>query len=332
MSVSFLRRRPTVGVDLGTSAFRLCRHDSNRIVLLPAVIAMNTRNSDIVATGEDAARMLGRTPAGLAAACPMQNSAVADFDLAVLLTRELFRRGEIGRGWQRPLVLLGVPDGLTEMEKQTLADVITDAGARVAGIVPQPFAAAAAAGAGRRTDDYRGQLLVDVGGGTSKTALLSHGSIAASQMGRVAGDEFDRAIVQYLRGRYGLVIGEQTARRLKTEIGVAYAGIDRGSRTVGGRSVESGLAAEMTVTSADLCEALRKPLLTLLQQIRTTLEAVPPELSADVSGRGLLLCGDSARIPGFAKSIANGVGVRVNTPQDPGTYVIRGLQNLIQEE
>lgn len=313
-----------LAVDLGTTHTRISRKEHVLIQRFPSAVAINARTGEQLAIGKDALPMLGRTPAGVRACRPLQYSAVADYDLAVMMLHTYFKQAQALGFLQRPSVISAVPNGLTEVETRALEDVMRDAGARTVSLVPH--AVAAALGAGLNISSPHGSMIVDIGGGTTKAAVLCYDGVISAKSSRVAGDEFDRAIVSHLRAAYGVAIGEQTAAALKCRIGSAHPAIDRGAVTVSGRDVQNGLATTVEISSADVCEALRKPIARIVRLIRQTLEAAPPELSTDISTTGLILCGESARLPGLAKVLANSTGIRVTTAKECGDCVIRGLE------
>ncbi len=319
-----------LAVDLGTTHTRISRQEHVLIQRFPSAIAINTRSGDPIAIGKDALPMLGRTPADVRACRPLQNSVVADYDLAVVMLNTFFKQAQALGFLQRPTVVVSIPHGITEVERRALEDVIRDAGARSVRLIPH--AVAAAYGAGLNIASPHGSMIVDIGGGTTKAAVLCYNGVVSARTGRTAGDEFDHAIIAHLRAAYGLIIGEQSAHAIKCRIGTAHPSIDRGSLMVSGRNVQNGLAATAEISSADVAEALRKPIARIIHLMRATLEAAPPELSADIFATGPILCGESAKLPGLAKVIANGIGIRVTTATECGDCVIKGLQKAIDEK
>lgn len=313
-----------LAVDLGTSHTRISRREHVLIQRYPSAVAVNMRTGEPLAIGKDALPMLGRTPAGVRACRPLQYSAVADYDLAVLMLHAYLKQAQALGFLRRPTVISSVPSGITEVERRALEDVICDAGARSVHIIEHGVAAAL--GAGLDISSPHGSMIVDIGGGTTKAAVLCYDGVVSAKTSRVAGDEFDRAIVSHLRSAYGISIGEQTATAIKHRIGVAHPSLDRGTLSVSGRDISNGLATTVEISSADVCEALRKPMSRIVRLIRMTLEAAPPELNADVSTTGLILCGESAALPGIAKTLANGTGLRITTAKECGDCVIRGLE------
>ncbi len=314
-----------LAVDLGTTHTRISRRENVLIQRFPSAIAVSAHTGELLAIGKDALPMLGRTPADVRACRPLQGSVIADYDLAVMMLRTFFKQARALGFLQRPSVAVSIPFGITEVERRALEDVVRDAGARSVHLIPH--AVAAALGASLNISSTHGSMIVDIGGGSTKAAILCYDGIVSSRTARVAGDEFDRAIIAHLRAAHGLIIGEQTAQSLKLHIGAAHPAVDRNpsSLTVSGRSVQSGLAITADITTADIAEALRKPIARIIHLIRATLEAAPPELSADIAATGPVLCGESANLPGLAKMIANGIGIRVTTAGDPGDCVIKGL-------
>lgn len=319
-----------LAVDLGTTHTRISRREHVLIQRYPSAVAVNSRTGEPIAIGKEALPMLGRTPAGVKACRPLQNSVIADYDLAVLMLNTFFKQAQAFGFLQRPTVAVAIPHGITEVERRALEDVIRDAGARSVRLLPH--AVAAAYGAGLNIASPHGSMIVDIGGGTTKAAVLCYDGVVSARTGRSAGDEFDHAIIAHLRAAYGLVIGEQSANAIKCRIGTAHPAIDRGTLSVSGRSVKNGLATTAEISSADVAEALRKPIARIIHLMRATIEAAPPELSADVFATGPVLCGESAKLPGLSKVIANAIGMRVTTAPECGDCVIKGLQKALNEE
>lgn len=319
-----------LALDLGTTHTRISRREHVLVQRFPSAVAIDARTGDPMAIGKDALPMLGRTPAGIRACRPIQNSVIADYDLTAMMLHSFFKQSQALGFLQRPSVVATVPHGITEVERRALEDVIRDAGARSVRLLPH--AVAAAYGAGLNIASPHGCMIVDIGGGTTKAAVLCYDGIVSARTGRTAGDEFDHAIMAHLRASYGLIIGEGTAHHIKMRIGTAHPGIDRGSLIVSGRNVKNGLAATAEVSSFDVAEALRKPIARIIYLMRATLEAAPPELTADIAATGPVLCGESAKLPGLAKVIANSIGMRVATSPECGDCVIRGLEKAIQEK
>ncbi len=318
---------PSVALDLGTTTTYLRRTDRFLLERFPSAVAISTRTGQLAACGEPAAAMLERTPAEIRACRPLVGSVIADYDMAVLMLHEFFTKIQAVGFMKKPNVVVGIPCGVTEVERRAVEDVLLDAGAKSVRTVPQILAAAY--GAGIKVGSTRGSLIVDIGGGSTECALLTGGSIIHAKTAPVAGDEFDRAIMSYLRTAFGLIVGEGTANRVKHTVGVAHPSIDRGSMTVSGRSVETGRAMTVEVSSVEVCEALRRPIAQILLRLRATLEASPPELVGDISKNGLVLCGGSAALPGIAKAIANGTGIRVATAKKSEECVIQGLSHIL---
>lgn len=318
---------PSVALDLGTTTTYLRRTDRFLLRRYPSVVAVSMRTHQLAACGEPAAAMLERTPAEIRACRPLVGSVVADYDMAVLMLHEFFLKIQAVGFMKKPHVVVGIPCGVTEVERRAVEDVLVDAGARSVRTVPQILAAAY--GAGIKVAGTRGSLVVDIGGGSTECAVLSCGTMIHAKTTGTAGDEFDRAIQAYLKSAFGLIVGEGTANRIKHTIGVAHPSIDRGSMTVSGRSVETGRALTVEVSSLEVCEALRRPIAHILLQLRSTLEASPPELVGDIAKTGLVLCGGSAALPGLAKALANGTGIRVVTAKKSEECVIQGLSHIL---
>ena len=259
-----------VGVDLGTANTLMFLKGKGIVLRAPSVVAISKSDREVVALGREAQRMLGRTPEGILAFRPIKDGVIADFDVAAKMLRAYFEvTGSISL-FSRPTVVVCIPYGVTDVEKRAVEDVTYQAGARSVALVDEPLAAAL--GAELRVGRARGSMIVDIGGGTTEVAVISMGGIVASESLRVAGDEFDEAIVDYLRKYRDILVGTATAEELKLRIGSAHSSALRGSMEVSGRSLRSGLGVTATVQSDEIREALERPLMSVIRTIKSTLE------------------------------------------------------------
>ncbi|MBO5884069.1 MAG: rod shape-determining protein [Clostridia bacterium] len=319
-----------VGVDLGTANTLMFLKGKGIVLRAPSVVAISKSDREVVALGREAHRMLGRTPEGILAFRPIKDGVIADFDVAAKMLRAYFEiTGSISL-FSRPTVVICIPYGVTDVEKRAVEDVTYQAGARSVALVDEPLAAAL--GAELRVGRARGSMIVDIGGGTTEVAVISMGGIVASQSLRVAGDEFDEAIVEYLKKYRDILVGNATAEELKLRIGTAHPSLPRGNMEVSGRSLRSGLGVTATVQSDEIREALERPLTAVIRTIKSTLEQTPPELSADIYDFGITLTGGGALLRGIDRLIMEKTGLRVNIAKDPLECVCKGIGRIIESE
>ena len=316
-----------VGVDLGTANTLMFLKGKGIVLRAPSVVAISKADREVVALGREAQRMLGRTPEGILAFRPIKDGVIADFDVAAKMLRAYFEvTGSISL-FSRPTVVVCIPYGVTDVEKRAVEDVTYQAGARSVALVDEPLAAAL--GAELRVGRARGSMIVDIGGGTTEVAVISMGGIVASQSLRVAGDEFDDAIVEYLKKYRDILVGSATAEELKLRIGAAHPDLLRGSMEVSGRSLRSGLGITASVRSDEIRAALERPLMAVIRTIKSTLEETPPELSSDIYDFGITLTGGGALLRGIDRLITEKTGLRVNIAKEPLECVCKGIGRII---
>ncbi|HKW69801.1 MAG TPA: rod shape-determining protein [Candidatus Dormibacteraeota bacterium] len=319
-----------VGIDLGTANTLV--HVRGRGIVLnePSVVALSKRTGHVLAVGSEARRMLGRTPADIIATRPLRNGVIADFDHTEQMIRHFIARAH-NRAWHisHPRVVLGVPSGVTEVEKRAVTDAATMAGAREAHLMEEPMAAAI--GAGLPIQTAGGSMIVDIGGGTTEVAVISLGGVVAATSVRVGGDEMDDAIVQYVRRNMGLLIGERTAEDIKIAMGSAFPVPDERSFLVRGRDLISGLPKTVEMTSGHVREALAVVLIDIVRALRSTLDATPPELVEDIMERGIIVCGGGALLAGIDQLFAHETLMPVRIADDPLTCVVRGTGIVLEE-
>lgn len=318
-----------VGIDLGTANTLICTK-KGIVLRSPSVVAISKADRSVVALGREARRMLGKTPEGILAFRPLKDGVIADPEVTSKMIRAFFEYTDSISLFARPSAIVCIPYGVTEVEKRAVEDATFEAGARSVALIEEPLAAAI--GTGLRVGGARGSMIVDVGGGTTEVAVISLGGIVASNSIRVAGDEFDDAIVSYLRRRRGILIGSSTAELLKVRIGSAHPSCDGGELEICGRSLDSGLGAVATVSSGEIRDALRPTLEQIIHAIKKTLEQTPPELSADVYDFGIMLTGGGALLRGFDKLISERTGIQVKVAEKPLESVCAGILRVIQSE
>ena len=318
-----------IGVDLGTANTLLYVKNQGIVLCEPSVVTVQRGTSTVLAVGEEAKRMLGRTPGSIIAIQPLKDGVIADFDVSESMLRYFIRKVQKKRTLIRPRIVIAIPSGITEVEKRAVKDSAEHAGARGVFLVEQPLAAAI--GVGLPIQEPAGNMIVDIGGGTTEIAVISLGGIVCSKSLRIGGNEMDDAIIQYLKKVYNLMIGERTAEEIKIRIGSVYPLEEELSIEVKGRDLVAGLPKTLTVSSEEIREALSEPISLIVDSVRTTLERTPPELSSDLVDRGLILTGGGALLRNFDKLLAEETGLPVNVADDPLTAVCLGTGKMLDE-
>ena len=318
-----------IGIDLGTANTLVNVKDHGIVLREPSVVAVKAGTSEVLAVGDDAKRMLGRTPGNIVAIRPLKDGVIADFEVTEAMLRHFIRKAHNRRTMARPRVVIAVPSGITEVEKRAVKESAEQAGAREVYLIEEPMAAAI--GVGLPVQDASGNMIVDIGGGTTEVALISLSGIVYSRSVRVAGDELDEAIVQYMKRAYNLMIGERTAEEIKIRLGSAYPIGKETSMEVKGRDLVAGLPKTITISSQEVREAMLEPLNTIVDSVRVTLERCPPELSADLVDRGLVLAGGGALLRGLDKLLSEETGLPVHVAEDPLSAVAEGAGKVLSE-
>jgi len=318
-----------IGIDLGTANTLVNVRDHGIVLREPSVVAVRSGTNEVLAVGDDAKRMLGRTPGNIVAIRPLRDGVIADFEVTEAMLRHFIKKVHNKRGMARPRVVIAVPSGITEVEKRAVRESAQQAGAREVYLIEEPMAAAI--GVGLPVQDASGNMIVDIGGGTTEVALISLSGIVYSRSVRVAGDELDEAIVQYMKRAYNLMIGERTAEEIKIRLGSAYPLGKESSMDVKGRDLVAGLPKTIPITSQEIREAMMEPLNTIIDAVRVTLERCPPELSADLVDRGLVLAGGGALLRGLDKLLSEETGLPVHVAEDPLSAVAEGAGKVLSE-
>ena len=318
-----------MGIDLGTANTLV--HVAGRGVLLwePSVVAIDTETNEILAVGADAKRMVGRTPGSIAAVRPLRDGVIADFEVTEAMLAHFIHKAHHRRPWERPSVVIGVPSGITEVERRAVEDAARLAGAGETLIIDEPMAAAI--GAGLPVAEAVGSMIIDIGGGTTEVAVISLGGICTQRSMRIAGDEIDEAIQAWVRQHYSLFIGETTSERIKMEIGSAYPTHEEQSINIRGKDLITGLPKAITLTSDAVRDAIREPVMAIVELAKETLDATAPELAADIMNRGIVLAGGGALLRGLDHLIASETGIPVYVAEDPMTCVVMGAAKYIEE-
>ncbi len=312
-----------LGIDLGTSNILVYMKGQGVVLNEPSVIAYDKESDRIVEIGEEARLMLGRTPGNLIAIKPLRNGVISEYTKTEKMIKYFIRKA-IGRNFfgRRPRISVCVPSNVTEVEKRAVEEATYNAGARFVNIVEEPIAAAI--GAGIDITRPIGNLIVDIGGGTTDIAVISMGGAVVSSSLKVAGDEFDDSIIRYVRKRHNLLIGDRTAEEIKLNIGTAYKRPENISMDVRGRDLVTGLPKTVVMTSDDSAEALREAVGQVVEAIRSVLEKTPPELAADIADRGIILSGGGALLHGLEQLIEEKTGITTMTAEKPMEVVVIG--------
>ncbi|HHW14435.1 MAG TPA: rod shape-determining protein, partial [Firmicutes bacterium] len=320
----FGRLARDLGIDLGTANTLVYVKNKGIVLQEPSVVAIDRDSGEVLKVGNEAKRMVGRTPGNIQAIRPMIDGVIADFDTTEKMIRYFINKAQRGRGLFRPRVIVGVPTGVTEVEKRAVVDATLQAGAREAYLIEEPMAAAI--GAGLPVQEPTGSMIVDIGGGTTEVAVISLGGIVSPRSIRVAGDEMDEAIAQYVRRSFNLMIGDRTAEEIKKEIGSAYPAADDEEKVleVRGRDLVTGLPKTIQITQREVREALADPVNQIVDAVKQTLERTPPELAADIMDKGIVLSGGGALLRGLDLRIQEETGMPVHVADDPLTCVVRG--------
>ncbi|MBQ6624522.1 MAG: rod shape-determining protein [Clostridia bacterium] len=313
-----------IGIDLGTANTLVFMKGKGIVIREPSVVAVDSRMDPprVVAVGTQAKEMIGRTPGSITAVRPLKDGVIADFDITSDMLKEFIRKAISGSIFTRAKVMICIPSGVTEVERRAVHDAARSAGAKYVSLIEEPMAAAI--GAGLPVLDATGSIVVDIGGGTSEVAVISLGDIVTSCSAKVAGDNFDDAIITHIRKKYNVLIGERTAEDIKIKIGSAYPYENETSMTVKGRSQMDGLPKLIEITAEEIREALADSVEQIVEAIRSTLEKTPPELSADIMDHGIMLTGGGALLRGLDKLIAIETKMPVHIAENPLDCVANG--------
>lgn len=331
---NFLRHLPSffshdMAIDLGTANTLVYVKGQGIVLSEPSVVAINKNTNEVRAVGNEAKNMIGRTPGNIVAIRPMKDGVIADFEVAQKMLSYFINKVHNNRRLAWPRVAIGVPSGITAVERRAVTESAMQAGAKKVFIIDEPMAAAI--GAGLQVQEPQGCMIVDIGGGTTEVAVISLGGIVYAKSVRVAGDDMDQAIIQHLKRTYNLMIGERTAEEIKIAIGSAYPMKDEVEMQVKGRDNVMGLPKIITITSEEVREALREPVNAIVDAVRGTLDRTPPELSADIVDRGLVLAGGGALLRGLDRLLAKETGLHVTVSEDPLTAVVLGAGRFLEE-
>lgn len=311
-----------MGIDLGTANTLVHVNGKGIIIREPSVVAVDKANNEVLAIGAEAKQMIGRTPGHIIAIRPMKDGVIADFDITQSMLKFFIKKAIGKNSLVRPRIVVGVPSGVTEVEKRAVIDATVQAGAREAYLIEEPMAAAI--GAGLPVQEATGSMVVDIGGGTCEVAVISLGGIVVSKSIRTGGDAMDDAIVRYIRKTFSLLIGERTAEEVKINIGTAMPLENPEEMDIRGRDLVSGLPKNITINSNQVCEALNEPVTNILDAVRNTLERTPPELAADIMDRGVVMTGGSSLLRNLDRIMSRDTGMPVYVSDDALSCVALG--------
>ncbi|MCK9554331.1 rod shape-determining protein [bacterium] len=318
-----------IGIDLGTANTLVYVKGRGIVLCEPSVVAIQEGTTNVLAVGEEAKRMLGRTPGNIVAVRPMKDGVIFDFEITENMLRYFIQKVHNRKALVRPRIVIAVPSGITEVEKRAVIESSEHAGARKVFLIEEPMAAAI--GVGLPVQEPAGNMIVDIGGGTTEVAIISLAGIVFSRSIRTGGDEMDEAVIKYMNRQYNLLIGKNTAENIKIKIGSAYKLDEEVSMEVKGRDQIAGLPKTLTVRSEEIREALMQPVNTIIEVVRTSLERCPPELAADLVDRGIVIAGGGALMRGLDKLLAEETGLPIHVADDPLSAIALGAGKVLDE-
>jgi rod shape-determining protein MreB and related proteins len=318
-----------VAIDLGTANTLVYLRGKGIVLNEPSVVAVDRTTNKVIAVGKEAKSMLGRTPDEIVAVRPLKDGVIADFEKTEDLLREFIQKALRRRTWVRPRIIICVPSGITEVEKRAVQDSAQHAGAREVLLVPEPIAAAI--GVGLPVGKPSGNMIIDIGGGTTEIAVMALNSIVNQQSIRVGGDEMDEAIVQYVKKAYNLLIGEQTAEQIKIKIGSAFRLEQEEEMEIKGRDLVAGIPKTMKISSVEVREALSEPLQQIVDALMQSLEKTPPELASDIVDRGIVMTGGGSLLRGIDMLLREATNLPITVAEDPLSCVVLGTGKILDD-
>ncbi|APF27518.1 rod shape-determining protein [Clostridium botulinum] len=304
-----------MGIDLGTANTLVYIKGKGVVLSEPSVVAINKDVNKVLAVGDEAKQMIGRTPGNIVAIRPLKDGVIADFDVTQIMLKKFIEKVSPKGGFTNPRIVVCFPSGVTEVEKRAIDEATKSAGAREVVLMEEPMAAAI--GAGLPVNEPTGSMIVDIGGGTTEVAIISLGGIVTSKSLRVAGDELDQSIINYIKKEYSLMIGERTAENIKVELGSAYETDEDKTMEIRGRDLITGLPKVITISEKEVREALSEPVISIIEAIKTTLEKTPPELASDIMDKGIMLAGGGALLRGLDQLINEDTHMPVHIAESP---------------
>jgi rod shape-determining protein MreB len=318
-----------LAIDLGTANTLVFMKGKGIVMDEPSVVAVNKDTNRVLAVGKEAKNMLGRTPGKIVAIRPMRDGVIANFEITETMLRYFITKVHNRKALVRPRIIISVPSGITQVEKRAVRDSAQSAGAREVYLVEEPMAAAI--GAGLPIQEPSGNMVVDIGGGTTEVAVISLSGVVYAKSIRVGGDEMDEAIVQYVKRKYNLLIGERTAEQIKTEIGSAFPMDEKVTFQAKGRDLVAGIPKTLTISDDEVREAILEPITSIVDAIKIALERTPPELAADIVDRGIVLAGGGSLLRGLEMLIREETELPIAIAEDPLTCVVRGTGKVLDE-
>lgn len=317
-----------IGIDLGTANTLVYMKGKGIIMREPSVVAVDKRTETVRFVGSEAKEVIGRTPGSIVAIRPLKDGVIADFDVTASMLRIFIRKAYNGKMFRRPRVVICIPSGVTAVERRAVKEAAINAGAKQVSVIEEPMAAAI--GVGLPVAEATGSMVVGIGGGTSEVAVISLGGIVSAKSVRVGGDEFDNAIIGYIKRKYNLLIGERTAEQIKIEIGSAAPYEDEAPIEIKGRDLADGLPKNAVISPPEIREALMMPLYEIIDAIKTTLEKTPPELASDIIDFGIMLTGGGAMLKGLDRLINAETGIPVHIAEHPLDCVAEGTGKVLE--
>jgi rod shape-determining protein MreB len=318
-----------IGIDLGTANTLVYLKGKGIIVNEPSVVAINTKTNTVLAVGDSAKEMIGRTPGHIMAIRPLKDGVIADFEVTQEMLKYFIGKAMRKAGARKPKVIICTPSGVTQVEKRALEKATLQAGAKEVYLIEEPMAAAI--GAGMPINEPIGNMVVDIGGGTCETAVISLGGIVTGRSINIAGDELDKTIVNYTKKRYNLIIGDRTAEEIKLKIGSIFPGLVSEKMDIRGRDWINGLPTTITISSEEICECLKEPCDEIIETIKVTLDKTPPELSSDIMAHGIMLTGGGSLLRGLDKLVERETGIRTFVADNPLNCVAIGAGKVLDD-
>ena len=317
-----------IGIDLGTSSVLVYVKGQGIVLREPSIVAVDTQTDKIIKVGREAQHMQGRTPEHIITVRPLKNGVINRYDVTLKMLQHFIRRA-CGNMVLRPRVMISVPTGISEVEERAVVDAASEAGARQTRLIEESVAAAMGSG----IDIYQpsGNMVLDIGGGTTDIAVISLGGVVVSESIKVAGDSFDEAIARYVRRRYGLLIGDASAEQIKIRIGCLDDRVPKRSIEIKGRCLKTGMPRVITLSSAEMIEAMIEPISEVLDAVRRVIERTPPELVGDLMKNGIVMTGGGSLLPGFEKMVADVTGIKTRVARDPIASVVRGTGIALED-
>ena len=319
--------RADIGIDLGTASVLVYLKGKGVILKEPSVIAIDQNTDEVLAVGGEARQMLGRTPGNITAIRPLKDGVISDYGITQRMLRYFIKKAA-GKSLFKPRVIVCVPSGITGVEKRAVIDATNQSGAIKTYLIEEPIAAAI--GAGIDISEANGNMIIDIGGGTTDVAVISLGGIVVSRSIKIAGDECDEAITKYIRRKHNMMIGERSAEELKISIGSAYPRETELFKDIRGRNLLTGLPMNVTISSTDMLEALKEPIQEIVETVHIVLERTPPELASDIGDKGIIMTGGGALIYGLDKLITERTGIQVRVADDPVSCVVIGTGKSLE--